>query len=41
MAFQATATMDLYGRENALVLGVAADFADVAFASNGEVGTPK
>ena len=39
VAFQATATMDLDGRENALVLGVAADFADVAFASNGEVGT--
>ena len=38
-AFQATASLDLDGRENVLVLGVSTDLADVAFGSNSEVGT--
>lgn len=36
---QATGRMRLDGRENLLLVGVSADLADVAFASNSEVGT--
>ena len=36
---QATGVMHIDGRENLLVVGVSADLADVAFASNSEVGT--
>ena len=36
--FQVTGAMNLDGRENVLVMGLSADLADVAFASNSEVG---
>ena len=38
-AFQATATTELSERDNVLILGTSADLADIAFASNSEVGT--
>ena len=37
--FQATATTELGAGDNVLILGASADLADVAFASNSEVGT--
>ena len=36
---QATATTEVAGRDNVLILGVSADLADVTFASNSEIGT--
>ena len=38
-AFQTTTSLDLDGRDNVFILGASADLADVAFASNSEVGT--